>query len=341
MNENFDKIIIDEENYTVRPWNFEEDHEKVGKLLDIVFEDILQKKGLAVKTIFEEYKTLYPFIKILSLFDKNYKHVLDGFVIENEKGQIVASVNVGYSMGNKYEIAMVATHPDYRRKGFARKLVNLAIDHTKNLGAKICALEVLDINEPAYNLYKNLGFIHFDSTTRQKLQSEKLKEISMITLPKEYESRSLNRNKKNNLERYELDLLVTPKEVQDFVPVRRSKYQRPLLIRIIRPFARLIIKPKSKTWMIYMEDSLVGTINVNIGRKEGKPHRLEMMIHPKHSGKLAEPILTMGLDFIKENDEFNQNTIVEFRSSELEQKKACEKYGFITVETMHLLGLKL
>ena len=216
---------LDNSRLEMRPWNFEADHEGVIKLLDIVFEKELESKGLDVKVIFDEFKSIRPLLSFVGIFSKKFKHSMDGFVFENEEGEIIASVNIGYSIFH-WEVAMVATHPDYRRRGLARRLVTAAIDHAKELGAKLCVLEVLEVNEPAYNLYRSLGFVHFDSVTRQKLDFEKLSEILMIELPQEYDLRKCDRSKKSNQARYELDLKTTPADVQIFHPVDKRKYFR-------------------------------------------------------------------------------------------------------------------
>jgi ribosomal protein S18 acetylase RimI-like enzyme len=339
--ENTSKFLVENEEFSLRPWDFEGDHEEVTTLLEVVFENELQMKGLAVKNIFEDFKSMLPILKFIGFFSKNYKHVLDGFVIENSKGEIISSVNVGYSLNDRYEISMVATHPDYRRKGFARRLVNQAIEHSKNLGAKKCILEVLDINNPAYNLYKSLDFVHYDTITRKKLESDKLLSTKLIEFPEDYQLQELKRNRKTNNERYALDLKITPEEVKLFHPVHKSKYHRPLLIRMIRPIAKLILKPKTKTWTIYKNSKLVGTIYVNLSKKKGTPTRLDLMIDPQHNVKLTEPMLTHAMKYIENNMIVKQNLIVEFRTTDKTQNTTYEKYGFVDVETLHLLGLNL
>jgi ribosomal protein S18 acetylase RimI-like enzyme len=342
MTEEFLEIIETADGvYSLRSWDFEKDHEEVTSLLEVVFANELQTKGLDIKNIFEEFKSLQPFLKFMGIFSKNFKHTLDGFVVENTKREIIASVNVGFSLEDKYEISMVATHPNYRRKGLARKLVTQAVNHSKELGAKMCILEVLDINEPAYNLYRSLDFIHYDTITRQKLSPEKLSSVRFVQLPIEYRIQELEQNRKTNRERFELDLRITPKDVQLFHPVQKSKYFRPLLIRMIRPIARLILKPKTKTWTVYRDNSLVGTIYVNLSKKKGTPNRIDLMIDLEHNVRIAESMITYAMNYIQENLIVDQNVIVEFRSDNKFQKETFEKYGFITVETLHLLGLKL
>ena len=335
-----EKFQVDDEALTLRSWDFEEDVEQVSKLLEQVFEKELESKGLKMKNFFDEYKSLLPFLKIMGLFNKNYKHALDGFIVENSEGEIIASVNIGYGIYH-WEIAMVATHPEYRRKGLARKLVTKAIDHAKELGAKICVLEVKDINEPAYNLYRSLGFVHYDSVSRYKLEHERLFEIVPLKIPEEFEVRELKRNKKTREERYQLDLKSTPKETQEFHPISKKKYHKPLLIRLIRPIVKLFIKMKIDHWIIYHENTLVGSLQVTLARKEGTPHRIELMIDPEYREILTKFLLNHALNFVKNNSSLKVNTIVELRTSDEILKTVCEDYNFTVIETMHLLGLKL
>jgi len=337
---NLEKFLIDDEELTMKLWDFKEDVEKVSKLLEMVFEEELESKGMEVKAIFDEYKSIFPFLKIMGIFNKNYKHTLDGFVIENSKNEIIASVTIGYGIYH-WEIAMVATHPNYRRKGLARKLVTKAIDHAKELGAKLCVLEVKDINEPAYNLYKSLGFVHFDSISRYKLEPTNLSKIIPIEIPEGFEMRELERNKKTREERYQLDLKSTPQETQEFHPVSRKRYHKPLLIRIIRPFVKLFIKMKVDRWIVYYDNILVSSLHVVLAHKEGSLHRIEIMLDPEYRTILSQPLLNYALNFVKENSALQANTIVELRTSDEKLKTACEEYGFELIEKMHLLGLKI
>ncbi len=334
------KIETETSELKMRAWDFEKDHENVIKLLDIVFEKELEAKGLNVKVIFDEFKTMLPLMNFLGIFSKNYKHMLDGYVFEKEDGEIVASVNIGFSIFH-WEVAMVATHPDYRRRGLARQLVTKAIDHAKELGAKLCVLEVLEVNEPAYKLYRSLGFVHYDSITRQKLDFSKLSDIPTVDFPEGYKLRKLDRNKKSNQARYDLDLRVTPEDVQVFHPIDRRRYFKPLLIRLIRPLAKFLLKIKRFDWFIYNGENIVGLVSVFPSRKEDSPHSIELMLDPAHSQVLSEPMIAHSLETLKKNTTNEENIIVEFRTSEIKQLATTRNYGFVDIETMHLLGLKI
>jgi ribosomal-protein-alanine N-acetyltransferase len=52
----------------------------------------------------------------------------------------------------------LATHPDLRRRGIARALVNHAVAHAVSQRARMALLEVSCSNAPAIALYSSLGF---------------------------------------------------------------------------------------------------------------------------------------------------------------------------------------
>ena len=52
----------------------------------------------------------------------------------------------------------VVTHPDWRRRGVASRLIRQALGSASALGAARALLEVRDSNEPAQALYRGFGF---------------------------------------------------------------------------------------------------------------------------------------------------------------------------------------
>jgi len=55
-------------------------------------------------------------------------------------------------------VTNVAVHPDYRRKGVGRRIMETLINEAVRLGKERMTLEVRVSNTPAINLYKSLGF---------------------------------------------------------------------------------------------------------------------------------------------------------------------------------------
>lgn len=56
------------------------------------------------------------------------------------------------------QIANIATHPDYRRQGYGRAIVEALIKYAKNNKLVSIALEVRASNKAAIDLYSSLGF---------------------------------------------------------------------------------------------------------------------------------------------------------------------------------------
>jgi len=56
------------------------------------------------------------------------------------------------------QITNIATHPDYRRRGYGRAVVEALIKYAKNNGLDSISLEVRESNRAAIELYTKLGF---------------------------------------------------------------------------------------------------------------------------------------------------------------------------------------
>ena len=62
-------------------------------------------------------------------------------------------------VADECQINNVAVHPDYRRRGLGREMVDCIIRQTEEQGIKFWLLEVRAKNEAAIGLYEDFGFI--------------------------------------------------------------------------------------------------------------------------------------------------------------------------------------
>lgn len=88
-------------------------------------------------------------------------HRLHGFVCEAQ-GEVIGNLTLIPSCRRgiwRYIIANVAVHPDFRRKGIARKLTEVALTHARQRGVHAAWLQVREDNPAAIELYRSLGFI--------------------------------------------------------------------------------------------------------------------------------------------------------------------------------------
>ncbi|MEM7105003.1 MAG: GNAT family N-acetyltransferase [Bacteroidota bacterium] len=89
------------------------------------------------------------------------------FVAEAQNGAI--AYNAGFTqlypfftsvgMSRKWVLNDLFVHPDFRRMGVARKLMETAIDFARSTGASGLALETAIDNGAAQPLYEALGFV--------------------------------------------------------------------------------------------------------------------------------------------------------------------------------------
>ncbi|MGC9323712.1 MAG: ribosomal protein S18-alanine N-acetyltransferase [Desulfomonilia bacterium] len=85
-------------------------------------------------------------------------------------GAKIHGVPIGYcfalDMKNMLHVLNLAVHPEYRRRGVARRLLSEMIDRARIMDRSYVVLEVRTSNVPARFLYTSMGFSHV-STWRE------------------------------------------------------------------------------------------------------------------------------------------------------------------------------
>jgi len=72
-------------------------------------------------------------------------------------GSIVGMI-IAWLLVDEAHIATIATHPDHRRQGIARKLLTYALRYMSREGALTSFLEVRETNLPALEMYREFGY---------------------------------------------------------------------------------------------------------------------------------------------------------------------------------------
>lgn len=80
-------------------------------------------------------------------------------IVAVEDGRAVAYAGM-LTVLDEGQITNIATHPDYRRKGYARAVTTALIERAGELGVKDVYLEVRVGNSAAIALYETCGFVH-------------------------------------------------------------------------------------------------------------------------------------------------------------------------------------
>lgn len=80
------------------------------------------------------------------------------WVVAQKNGVVVGYVGSQTVLGEA-DMMNLAVHPDYRRAGVGRQLVQELVSRLKERGSYILMLEVRASNKPAIALYDQLGFV--------------------------------------------------------------------------------------------------------------------------------------------------------------------------------------
>jgi len=65
---------------------------------------------------------------------------------------------LAWSVADELQLLDMATHPEHRRRGHARALLNELLRYARHEQKRLLLLEVRQSNEPAIRLYRSMGF---------------------------------------------------------------------------------------------------------------------------------------------------------------------------------------
>ena len=97
-----------------------------------------------------------------------YRRFPDTFLVAEVNGEVVGyimcRIEIGISsfkilrLARKGHVVSIAVLPEYRNMGIGKNLLINALDNMKKYNVKECYLEVRVSNDPAIQLYRELGF---------------------------------------------------------------------------------------------------------------------------------------------------------------------------------------
>ncbi|MBN1483396.1 MAG: GNAT family N-acetyltransferase [Chloroflexia bacterium] len=179
----------------------------------------------------EKYQRIWPFVRLIQFLAPGLRDFLHGHVWEQE-GRIA-----GFTQLNRrgttatWYISAVGVHPDFRRRGIARKLVEAGIDLVRERGGRQLSLDVIEGNVPAIKLYESLGFENYSANLLLELAPN-----GAPPLPALPEGYLLNPTDPFTWPpRFELMKRITPQSVSRYEPVEPARYKRPFLTRLLFP----------------------------------------------------------------------------------------------------------
>ncbi len=84
---------------------------------------------------------------------------IQAFRVFGIRQQGVLAAYIAFSLiEDEMEILNLAVHPEYRRQGYAERLLREAFEVCRAMGVRKSFLDVKESNEPALGLYRKIGY---------------------------------------------------------------------------------------------------------------------------------------------------------------------------------------
>jgi ribosomal protein S18 acetylase RimI-like enzyme len=280
-----ESVLNPAEDGHLRPFRIESDLSALADLIEVAFEDELQRTGNRIVT---EMRRLAKGGPLLRLFGGGglLPDLTDGYVWI-QGGKLVGSVSLmphGRVRG-VLSITNVAVFPDYRRQGIARRLVVAAMQRAADRGAHRLVLELEADNEAARQLYDSLGYTLYDTVHALRMPRVRWpKCVSPPGLP----LRPCRPDDASALQ--VLARASIPEQTQGATPIdlaqplaRADGWFSAWLLRLLRRSVR-------SAWVLDHNATLVALLQITERAGRGA-HWLRMMVHPTHPGTIERDLL--------------------------------------------------
>ena len=207
----------------------------------------------------------------------------NGFVWQAD-GRIVGNITLlTTKVWDRYLVANVAVHPNYRRRGIARAMMQAVTSAVKTRGGRAILLQVVKDNYPAIDLYRELGYVSVGHMTTWYAPASRLRQLAPDN-GFEQEIRPLATRRWR--EAYELDTTCVPADLNWPDPLRPDAYRQSLWQRI----GDFMNSRKWEVWAVAdQRDQLAGL--ATIGGQWGRSHLVTLRVRPDQAGLLERALL--------------------------------------------------
>jgi len=316
----------------LRPMEFTE-LDKMLDLMEVAFAEDSAREGRNLRADMAGVQRLLPVLRILtkikpSLADKFYTLAWE------VDGRFVAGITLSQQGSDKqrWYIFNVATHPDFRGRGLARKLVNTALDHVRARNGKRVLLDVRADNTAAYNLYTSVGFLHLETSTTLK---GTLSHLPNCAWPTDYSVRQLRDDEWQPV--FALEQRLASDATRTVCPITPDQFRDGPVARLMQGVMNRAQKRRTERWLVERAGQPIGLAASYAQLTGSNPHHIEVSLDPAASD-VAPALLAQTINRVVNGtaqacliDVRDHATVVGFLKS----------IGCEDIETTHQLGLAL
>ncbi len=219
------------------------------------------------------------------------KRIEPGFVWV-EGGRIVGNVSLLTTRRpDRYLIVNVAVHPDYRRRGIARALMQAVIATVKAHHGRVILLQVEHDNEPALNLYRQLGFAVIGDVSSWKASYSRLRQLPVPVSDHGPDRIGVFTLRPLRGDEWRLAYITDQDGMHPDLdwpqPIEPDTYRR----SIWRSFLSMLQARQQETWAVVDADGS-RLLGLGVIRSEwGSAHQIRLRVSPAMVGQLERPLL--------------------------------------------------
>lgn len=272
------------------------DFEGIKQIFELAFTEEYQRREVDIVRRIQKIESIYPIVRLLSLFPNPYQHVFTVHVAElDEQIAGMAQMSPRNDTQSRWHVDNIAVHPDFRGKGIAQQLLNDVFAYYSERGALRFTLEVDIENAPAIKLYEKLGFRRFSTLYYHKLSPKQLgkyRDLDTVTVHP-----GLRERKPSDTEAvWEL----YQQSIPPYIRVVEDRSPGDFALTPMQQGTEWLKKSLKRSQAIHwvVEDShrqcLAASLDIYAQMRE-LPHVIQLTLHPAYSD-LAEPLLTFALN---------------------------------------------
>ncbi len=269
----------------IRPFNPLRDAQAVTDLIELAFGDSLGADGALALAEMQRMARWGFVTGLLYWLNGDWASGPPGFVWV-EDGEVVG--NVSLRPGSEYDsffIGNLAVHPDYRRRGIGRALMEAALETVESLAWGWIGLEVRAENVAARRLYESLGFRVVGRTLHLLRQPGPPENEESPVHP------ALRRAEgRDGLALLSLVRAVTPVQQRPVLGLMKSDYRV--------GWERALdcwLSGRRETWWVIEEMSEVKGAVRALRERARRPNRLEILVAPGWEEALGEVLARRAL----------------------------------------------
>ncbi len=259
----------------LRPVNIHKDAHQLIDLLQLVFGEQIKKGGQF------QFPTIPSGIEGWWM-SRSMIRRLPGFVWE-ENGRIVGNATLlTPKTRDRFLVANVAVHPDYRRRGIAHMMMQAVIEQVQAHQGAMILLQVVKENSAAIQLYQNLGFLRIGNMTVWQATPSQIRELSKP----DDKIRIIPLGRGDWQAAYALDMLCLSNDLNWPNLLSDDVYRRGLWQHIWD----FVNGRQEENWIVKQSDGQIIGLG-SIISDWGRAHQLKARIHPAWQGQLEWTIL--------------------------------------------------